>query len=512
MSIEEEKKPASGTHALFLAIVGVVFLGLTAVFLFLPRSEYSELEKRDLATFPSLENLWRNPSQFTDSISYWFSDSEPYRDKFMGLSMSLRDLMRFSFGGAEEAVSFKPAQAEDNMEEEEDLTAQGNPMANANSKMANAGILIVGSGPEVRALMCFGGGANSGNQYIKALNEYEEAFPEVNIYALISPNATEFYLPDKAKSASKPQIVTMNHIREEMNPRVKYVDAHTQLAAHTKEDIYLRTDHHWAPLGAFYAAKALAKTAGVPFKGLEAYDKHVIHGYVGSMYGYSKDIAVKNAPEDFVYYTPKNLDQTETTYITYHLDKNYKVAKETAPYKGKFFHEFSDGSSNAYCTFMGGDSHLVKIKTGAPGDRRVLIIKDSFGNPIPGYLFYSFDEIHVVDFRYFTKNMRQYVRDNNITDIVLAFNVFNTCNNTAMEKVRAFLKQGGGSVRVEAKSEAKPAPKAETKPTKPAADSKKKEQKETKQTSKPASKPAEKPAPAPAPAAAPAESSGSPSE
>ena len=442
---EAEKRPKKihpSAHAVYLAFVGLVFLGLTAVFLFLPRTKYSELEKRDLATFPDAAGFWNNPSQFTADISHWFSDSEPYRDEMMSFSMTLRDGMRFNIGGGEDAVSFKPAVAEDTSQEE-DLKEQGNPLANANSKMANAGILIVGSGPDVRALMAYGGTAQSGSQYIKALDEYVKAFPDVNIYALISPNATEFYLPDKAKGTSKSQKATMEHVRTTMNPKVKYVDVHSYLAAHTKEDIFLRTDHHWAPLGAFYAAKALAKTAGVPFKELDSYDRHVVHGYVGSMYGYSKDIAVKNAPEDFVYHTPKNVD-SETTYITYNLDKNFNIASTTGPYKGKFFHEYPDGSGGAYCTFMGGDSHTVKIKTGTPSDRRILIIKDSYGNPIPAYLFYSFGEIHIVDFRYFPKNMKQYVKDNKITDLVLAFNVFNVCNNTSMDKVRGFLTQQEG--------------------------------------------------------------------
>ena len=42
---------------------------------------------------------------------------------------------------------------------------------------------------------------------------------------------------------------------------------------------------------------------------------------------------------------------------------------------------------------------------------------------MPGYLFDAFDDIHVVDFRYFTRNIVDYVRDNNITDILLVNNL-----------------------------------------------------------------------------------------
>ena len=433
---------------MYLVLVGLVFFGLATVFLFFPRSTYSELEKRDLATFPQPENILTDPAKYTRDVSAWFSDTEPYRDVFMTMSMGLRDAFRFRLYNDEEAVSFKPNVANpdekgNGLSIDDTPAAQGNPLADENAKVANAGIVIVGSGSQVRALMAYGGAENSAIPYLDAINAYHNAFPNIQLYAVVIPTATEFYLPQKAASASKPQKPTLDYLRNKLNPAVKYVDVYAQLAGHTTEDIFLRTDHHWAPLGAFYAAKALASSAGVPFKDLSSYDRHVVHGYVGSMYGYSKDIAVKNASEDFVYFTPKDANET-TTYITYSVDKDYRVTSERGPYSGKFFHHFPDGSGGAYCTFMGGDSHIVKIHTSAPNSRRLLVIKDSYGNPVPAYLFYSFEEIHVVDFRYFTKNMKQYVADNKITDIALTFNIFSACSGSAMQKVKNFLTQSPG--------------------------------------------------------------------
>ena len=74
----------------------------------------------------------------------------------------------------------------------------------------------------------------------------------------------------------------------------------------------------------------------------------------------------------------------------------------------------------AYCTFMGGDSKIVKVETNAGTGRKLVILKDSFGNALPPFLFASFDEIHVVDMRYFTHNMVEYVNENGITDILFA--------------------------------------------------------------------------------------------
>lgn len=82
---------------------------------------------------------------------------------------------------------------------------------------------------------------------------------------------------------------------------------------------------------------------------------------------------------------------------------------------------------------MGGDTRTVKVTTSTKNGRRLLIMKDSYGNALPGYLFYSFEEIHIIDFRYFTKSVVDYIRRNNISDLLFANNIFHasldtTCN------------------------------------------------------------------------------------
>lgn len=433
-------------YIVYIVVTAVVFVAMTCVFIFFPRSTYSELEKRELKKFPETELLAKDPAAFTAAVSNWFSDSEPFRDVFMTMSMQLRNMMRYTSGDPEETVSFRPAAP---MSETEDGVGnpEGNPLADANAKVGNSGIVIVGTGDNVRALMAFGAGTTGGTPYIGLINDLVKEFPGVNVYAAIAPLASEYYMPDKAANVSRPQKPMIDYVRDHISDKAKNVDICGALAAHTKEDIYLRTDHHWAPLGAFYAAKQIARTAGVPFRELTSYDRHVVRDFVGSMYGYSKDISVKNAPEDFVYYTPKGLNYT-TTYVTYHTNEDYQVTSQSKPYTGKFFMHFKDGSGAAYSTFMGGDQHLVKVQTGTPGNRRVLIIKDSYGNAIPGYLFYSFNEVHVIDFRYFKENLRKYVADNKITDIVVAFNTFNACSATAAAKVKKFITQKAGDFSV----------------------------------------------------------------
>jgi hypothetical protein len=260
---------------------------------------------------------------------------------------------------------------------------------------------------------------------------------------MVIPTAVEFYCPEKVKSRTRPQRPTIENVFRHLSPDVKPVDIYETLGEHADEDIFLRTDHHWAPLGAFYAAQKFAEVAGVPFHPLSDYDRKVVHRFVGNMYGYSQDIAVKNAPEDFVYYVPRDVTYS-TTYIDYTIDENYRVIGMGRPHKGIFFHHFKDGSGAAYCTFMGSDTRITRVKTSTHNGRRVLILKDSFGNALPGYLFYSFEEVHVIDSRYFTKNMVEYVKENQITDILFANNIFKAYSSGTYAKYIRYLTQTNG--------------------------------------------------------------------
>lgn len=485
MKEQQQKSHSSLAHMVYIIVTGTCFAILAVVFLLFPRSRHSEIENRDLAEFPDIGSYsFSTADRLTGDLSQWFKESAPFHDRFVSFNMQMKDYLRYNPYPEEEQISIKaPASieamgeflgdtgySENEFEEEDESSEEGTQEGNVGdgavpklevdkgeyAKLAKGGTIVTGSGPTVRALMVYGGSAKAGNGFINTVNEYAAAFPEQRVYALVAPLATEFYLPERASSLSNRQKPVLDNIKSNLMPAVKYVDAYSALEAHSDENIYLRTDHHWAPLGAYYAARAFAETAGVPFRGLDSYTPHTIHNFVGTMYSFSGDIAVKNAPEDFTYYTPDGVDY-ESTFITFNT-KNGSVTSASKPYKAQFFRNFKDGSSNAYLTFMGSDQNLVKVKTDTPSRRRLLIIKDSYGNALPGYLFFSFGEIHVIDFRYFTDNMKEYVAQNGITDILFAFNIFNASSYKSANRMSKFLSQGK-------KTETPAAAPADTSPT-----------------------------------------------
>lgn len=303
-------------------------------------------------------------------------------------------------------------------------------------------MIIAGNGNDIRAFSPFGAPYSKGRAYAEVVNAYKEAFPSVRVYCMPIPTAGEFYLPDAASTWSSSQGDMIDVIFAALRRDVTAVDAYDALASHVREPIYSRTDHHWMPLGAYYAAESFAVMARVPFRSLDSYDTHVIHDFTGTMSGYTRDKKVQSTREEFVYYTPRGLD-SKTIYTVYHLDrKRRNVISEDPPEEGDFFMHYPDGSAAAYSTFAGGDVRIVEIHTGArTSGRRLMILKDSFGNAVPSFLFYSFEEIHVIDCRYFLENMEEYVSTHGITDILFVNNMSHVCTDATVNSYYKYLTQ-----------------------------------------------------------------------
>lgn len=434
-------------NRILVALITVMMTAFVVVFCTLPRSTYSELERRDLLRFPKFS--WGNlrDGSFTQSVSNWFSDSEPFRDVLMRGSMELKSLMTFK---TQSAVTFHAAQEEpemtvevlpdvDELGDQRDIEEFHNNV-DANAKMESAGVIVVGNAPDARALMAFKNKNKGEKSFAKTVNRYQTLFgSDVNVYCMIIPTAVEYYCPMNARSCTDPEFPVLTELYDLIDTTVQVVDLYNLMGEHVDEDIYLRTDHHWSPLGAYYAARQFARVADVKVPELEDFESDTIKNYVGSMYGFSKDVNVKKSPEDFVFYKPMDVEY-ETTYIKYDLDEKFQITGEEKPRQGEFFVKTS-GTGSAYCTFMGSDARITQVKTDSDCPRRLLVMKDSFGNAIPGYLFGSFSEIHVIDFRYFTYNIKDYIAEHGITDILMANNISHVCSGAIGSAYKKFLEK-----------------------------------------------------------------------
>lgn len=283
------------------------------------------------------------------------------------------------------------------------------------------GQLVVDIDGHTWGISLYGGG--DGANYATYLNEFKEKVgSSVNVFNMVVPTAGAYYLPAGYEKYNASHRDSINSIANKL-VNVINVDGYAALEAHTNEYIYTRTDHHWEPLGAYYAAKAFCDIAQTPAKELSTYKPETIDGFVGTMYAFTDyNERIKNDPDTFTYYIPST-EYTATYYTT-----DFKVDEQFAQFHSIFVDQPASG---AYSTFMGGDRKIVKIETANKNGRKLCIFKDSYGNAEVPFYIDSFEEIYVCDIRYFDLYAPDFIKENGITDVLFTMCTFSAVGENA---------------------------------------------------------------------------------
>lgn len=262
-------------------------------------------------------------------------------------------------------------------------------------------------------IQLYAGGYNQ-DLYIRSVNAFANDLDgTAQVYSMIAPTNGDFYCPESYSEYNASQIDDITYIENNLGDKVKSVNCYDVLKQHKDDYIYFRTDHHWTSLGAYYAAEQFAKAAGVPFAEMneENYEKKVIEGFVGSLYGSTGNANLLNDPDDFEYYVPAN------DYHCYYYDMSYNL-------DGKYPFFIQQEPRNAFGTFMGSDKKIVRAETDVKNGRKLMVIKDSYGNvEIPFYMN-SFEEIYVTDVRFFDLNAIDFIKQQGITDVLFTMCTF----------------------------------------------------------------------------------------
>lgn len=442
-------------HFVNVAVLLLLFVGITLFLLVGKRPTESLIEKRKLAAFPKLTVSSLFSGEFTDGVSDYFDDTVPGRDIFKKWTSALLLLRGFRqddvviYGGtgpqAQEAETARPSSSEGtdvssaapssapssestssestvSSESSSSPEPQNTPAPDANGKFeAGGSILVVGD----RAMEMFFGLDDVTENYAKTINAYQADLGDsVNVYEMTIPVSVAYYIPGNYANMTIDPKVRIDQIGGLLDDNVHHVDIYGTLAEHKDEDIYFRTDHHWTLLGAYYGASVFAQQAGVPFPDLSSYDKEVSEGYVGTMYAFTQDPVLLNHPEYFVMYKPQN---------TYSV-KYYSPSYEELDRGNTLF--FDTDVSNLYASIMGGDEVITEIQTDVKNGRKLVMFKDSFGNAMVPFLLNSFEEVCVVDMRYFERNAIDYIQEKGATDVLFADCVFTACGGNRAEEIR----------------------------------------------------------------------------
>ena len=97
--------------------------------------------------------------------------------------------------------------------------------------------------------------------------------------------------------------------------------------------------------------------------------------------------------------------------------------------------------TTAFTYFFGGNWDLVQIDTEANNGRKLLVIKDSFANSFVPYLTYDYEQIIMLDLRYFSGSIDEIVANYGITQIMVTYEMTNLLTDKDMKY--AYIASGG---------------------------------------------------------------------
>ncbi len=430
----------------------------------LPQPTYSEYEKRDLNQMPefSMESLFKG--EYTLGVELAYADTFTFREGFVKLQAAIEEARGIRVEGAaiygpvpvtddeeepssesssvtesqpsSESSSVTESQPEDitssesssSQQEESSEPEQEEPVDDGAQGETVAGIFVYkGIGFEL-----FGGSKKAAEYYASVINKYENAFGDsVNVYSMVIPKHAEFYpFPKKYANLSNSEKDSIDHIYSMLDSGITAVDAYSVLEEHSDEYIYFNTDHHWTGLGAYYAYTAFMEAAGLSYYDYDSYTKQTIENFRGTLYAGTNDQSMYDNP-DSVEWCEFPVANRAFQYKKGDLQNYYETTVMAGYAKG----------SNAYGVFLGGDFPLTIIKTNVNNGRKLVIIKESYGNAPSTFIASGFEETYVVDERYYGGSLTDLVNDCGITDILIVNNVAAANTNFHIANIESLLTQ-----------------------------------------------------------------------
>lgn len=227
---------------------------------------------------------------------------------------------------------------------------------------------------------------------VSSLLEFRKKFPDENITLMLVPSS-DAVLTDKLPRGLNniDQLAAIGGIyRRAGEAGIKTPDIASIFSRHAEngEYIYYRTDHHWTADGAFLAYNSYVKSLGLKEQIPDKFNG--VRDFYGTYYSKAK---LFSTMPDIIHW--RDVPVKSVTINGEAADGLYDLEKFN--------------TRDKYAAFLHGNNGVTVIESGCNTNHidgetsRILLIKDSFGNSFAPFLCYGFDEVTVIDLRYFSE-------------------------------------------------------------------------------------------------------------
>ncbi len=168
-----------------------------------------------------------------------------------------------------------------------------------------------------------------------------------------------------------------------------------------KEPLFYKSDHHWNLKGAYGAASIILDQMGIMIKEYDAYPIQSKDGFLGSHYKQMLPLFYPSEP-------------------FFYLDREVRMTLYDQTYDHLFNQRALD-SANYYDGFLYGNHGFLSIDTMNEG-AKILVIKDSYANSVIPFLTDYFQQIDVIDLRYFNDSLQKTIQEGSYDHILFLEN------------------------------------------------------------------------------------------
>lgn len=352
---------------LVAVIVSIIIITLTLLFIVLDKKEFSDTENRYLQKFPEFSFESLESGEYIRKLETYLTDHFPFRNEFMFLKTSVLK------GIGQTKISDLYLGEDGYLLEEYTVTPESTTIP------------------------------------VDVLNRFNDNLPEnTNMSLMLVPTSVEIYsekLPKYATNTSQKDVI--DYVYKNIN--FDGINVYDYLEKEsTTIDLYYKTDHHWNTFGAY-----LGFVAYMNYLGEKDLERPTFEKITDEFYGTFYSKLIDNSLEKESMY---KLKDDETEYVVRDVATNTII---DSIYEEKWLNE-----KDKYSYFLGQNKALLEIQNKSiDNNKKILIVKDSYANSMVPFIAQKYEFTYVIDPRLYRLDVSDYVKENEIDEVLLVYNV-----------------------------------------------------------------------------------------
>ena len=346
-----------------------------------PKKEFSEQENRYLATVPEFTMKKLVEGEFSNEMNEYFNDHFIFRDAWVKVNSQ---------------VQIMTGKTENN-----------------NVYIGKDGYLFEKETITEKELENVEYSANKINDISKTLS--------VPTYVMIVPNSiyiNEEKLPDYVERPD--QAAVIDKMYGIMDNTINIDLVQTISEKNKEQQLYFKTDHHMTSEGSKVLYEEFTKQANI--NTYDDFEKEIVNNTFLGTFDAKAQVLEQETDIISIYKNEYNQDVEKVVYDSETIDSIYKES-----YLAK---------RDKYSYFLNGNNAKVEIHTKQENGKKLLIIKDSYAHNFAQFLCGNYEEIHLIDPRYYRTSISNYVEENGITEVLFLYNVSNLANDLGLRIIR----------------------------------------------------------------------------